>query len=478
MFTHKKRKRGFLATLSLTLVAALGFAGAPVALAAELGNMPTGGGTITIHKYDSAGGVDKAGNGTKIADVKNKKPLKGVQFSITKVDGLDLNKNEDWAKVAGLKFENNKVSSGAQEYNLNPTPAETVKTKADGSAKTDTLPLGVYLIQETNPGKNPITKKVDPFFVTVPFPNVKGDWITDIHVYPKNDLNTPGEKEVNNEEALKKIGDEIEWKLTTHPSADNPSKYGVVDRLEDYLTYVDGTAKVQIKGVDLPAGEFEVKPSDQPTKHVKIELLGEGLKKVKKDTDVVFILKTKLTALPNGGIVKNAAFPIDGEYDPFSEDPNTPPVITPKEDPKYGQYQFKKVDAQDTSKPLEGAEFQICADADCKTVLDTKSSNAQGIVNFQGIYIGKGDKAINRKVYLKEIKAPAGFQITQGTKEITIVPGSWTLSDDDNFKNLPQVGPNLPMTGAAGTVLLTLAGVAVFAIATGLGFVNKRRKNA
>lgn len=486
------KPKGVKQALALALAFALAFMLTSVSLvqsafaAPAAGDMPTGNGSLTIHKYDNNPKATTPGDGTELTPAPTNTSLEGVKFSVAKVNGLDLTNNADWAKVASLTYNEQAgtIASGAETFTAGDATEQA--TGADGSTKFENLAIGVYLVKETDPGDNAITKKVAPFFVTIPFPNEDGDWITDVHVYPKNDLNTPGTKEADDAN-LKKIGDEIPWTITTTATDATPSQYGVVDQLQSYLTYVDSSAAVKIGETPLEAGDFQVEQGTKGTtnqvKYVKITLTETGLAKVTAGATVTFTLKTEITALPEDGIVKNAAWPIDGEYDPFQDydpdnpDPDNPPIV-PEEDPKYGQYQFKKVDGQDPAKALSGATFQICADQACNTVLDTATSDENGVVNFPGIYIGKGDAATQRKVWLKETVAPAGFVLDPEAKEITITPGTYVLNDQDNVVNTPQTGPNLPLTGAAGKVLLTIAGIAVLATAGGLAFVNMRRKEA
>ncbi|WP_216452501.1 SpaH/EbpB family LPXTG-anchored major pilin [Arcanobacterium phocae] len=491
MFNRKNRKRGLFTAMSLTLVAALGFAGAPAALAAE-GDMPTEGqGTIAIHKYDSAQGKKASSDGTE-QNVDNT-PLEGVKFTVTKLTDFDIKKNTDWEKLAklnghALDIEGTTLSAKdvpGEKFVIETQPADEIITKQDGSAETKKLDFGAYLVQETDFGKNLITKKVDPFVVTIPYPNqAQGTttWLTKVHVYPKNDLTTPGTKEVVNEDKLRNVGDNIEWKITTKAPAD-ASKFGIVDQLEDYLTYVDGTAKVTFGTKELTKSEYAVTEGNKfGKKFVQIKLNQTGLETIKAGGDITFTLTTTLNdKLPSGGIVDNHAFPINNDLDPFNDTssqnpPPTPPIDTPKK-PHYGQYQFTKVDSKN-DKPLAGAVFQICdsADTDCVNPLDEVTADENGVVNFKGIFLGLGDSATSREVILHEKTAPSGY-VLRPDEKITIKVGSMELGDN-KVKNEPQAGPNLPMTGAAGTVLLTLAGVAVFAIATGLAFVNKRRKNA
>ncbi|MDD7504547.1 MAG: SpaH/EbpB family LPXTG-anchored major pilin [Actinomycetaceae bacterium] len=483
------KPQGIKHIIALALALALTFVFTSVSLVhsafAADGDMPTGNGSITVHKYENSPAATQAGDGTELNPGLSNTPLAGVEFTVAPVQGLNLNSNADWAKVEGLTYDGQTVKDAqGGTYQLGAGTAQT--TDGEGVTVFAGLPVGVYLVTETNTGDNAITKKVAPFFVTIPFPNADGDWITDVHVYPKNDVNTPGTKEADDAN-LKKIGDEIPWTITTTATDAKPSQYGVVDQLQSYLTYVENSAAVKIGETALEAGDFQVEQGTKGTtnqvKYVKITLTDAGLAKVTAGATVTFTLKTTITALPEGGIVKNAAWPIDGEYDPFQgydpddPDPDDPPIV-PTEDPKYGQYQFTKVDAQTPAKALSGAKFGIYADAQATQLLAEATSDDQGVVNFPGIYIGKGDKATQRTVYLKEIEAPAGFVLNDQIKAITIVPGTHELNPAENVVNTPQTGPNLPLTGAQGKVLLTIAGLAVLATAGGMAFVNMRRKNA
>ena len=472
-------RRAFALALAFVVALLFGSTSLTSAAYAAEGDMPTTPGSLTIHKYENTPTATKAGDGTELNPGPAAKPLEGVTFSVTPVTGLDLTKNADWEKVTSLTFNEqaNTISGGSTTYTPGASTSQT--TNAQGIATFANLPIGVYLVQETDAGSNPVTKKAAPFFVTVPYPNADGKWITNVHVYPKNDVNTPGTKEADDTN-LKAIGDEIPWTITSKVSADAPSKFGVVDYLQSYLDYVKGSATVSVGGQSLNASQFTVTPGSAPAKNVRIELASSVLSTLKAGDVVTFTLKTTLNALPDGGVVKNGAFPVDGDYDPFINfNPNTDtPPIVPKEDPKYGQYQFTKVDAQTPGKPLSGAVFEICADEACTTVLAKATSDDNGVVNFPGIYIGKGDRATERTVYLRETQAPAGFTLNGTAKQITIKPGAYTLDKVDNFVNTPQHGPKLPLTGANGKVLLTIGGIAVLAMALGFILVNKRRKDA
>ncbi|OCA94570.1 hypothetical protein ACU20_06345 [Actinobaculum suis] len=488
-----------LIALALAFAVACMFGGAafarPAFAAPAPGDMPTDNGSITVHKLENNPVATEPGDGTEIKQGLTNKPLEGVTFRVTKVQGLDLTDNESWEKVKGLTFDEdrNEVRSGSETFSLvsgspkSPSVSKEMKTDNQGVAKFEDLEIGVYLVQEIEPGNNPITKKADPFFVTIPLPSTGGKWLTDVHVYPKNDVKGPGTKEVTSDKDLRKIGDKIPWTITTKATQAKPTKYGVVDQLPDYLDYVEGSATVTIDGVQLtPTTDFTITQGNTPAKHVKIALTDTGLQKVTAGAAVVFNLSTELKSLPNGGIVDNTAWPIEGQLDPFGDweknpkvPPTTPPTtppITPTEKPKYGQYQFKKVDAQNPGQALSGAKFGIYADEKGTDLLAEATSDANGVVNFPGIYLGKGDKVTERVVYLKEIEAPAGYVLSDTVRTIHLKPGAYQLQDTDNVTNTQQKGPNLPLTGAQGKLLLSVSAIAVLALAGGLAFRNSRSK--
>ena len=480
-FLKKMKQRA--AAAMVVAVASVLTLGVGVANAAPApGDMPTGQGSITIHKHKEVGNADALSpEGTSPAP---SDPLKGVVFTVKKVDGLDLNNNGDWAKIKGLKLENGTVSDADGKTYTTGTSAD-VTTNEQGIATTGKLDMGVYLVEETGTGSNAITTKAAPFFVTIPLP-FNGKWITDVHVYPKNVIQPPGTKEVTDDTDTHKVGDVLEWTITTTATTDNPKAFGVVDELKDYLDYVDNSATVKINGQ--ATTDFDVTKETTPKKYVKITLKGDALTNLKKDANVTFTLKTKVTKMPDGGIVENSAWPIDNDYNPF-DDPNvTTPPIVPTKDPYFGDYKFKKVDAGDPAKALSNAEFGLfqCDGDQAATTgvaIMTATSGDDGLVAFEGVYLGtfnKGTLATDAKktFCLKETKAPAGYVLSDKVTRVEIAAGKVATPTDQltTVTNTQQPGPDLPLTGAAGTLLLTVVGIGLVGAGVALYAVNSRSR--
>ncbi|MCZ4149205.1 hypothetical protein BZG21_32775, partial [Escherichia coli] len=76
--------------------------------------------------------------------------------------------------------------------------------------------------------------------------------------------------------------------------------------------------------------------------------------------------------------------------------------------------------------------------------------------------------------WVKETKAPAGYVLPADpwSDELVVINGQILVETITNHK---PTGPDLPLTGASGTVLFTIAGVGLMAAAGGAVLVKRRR---
>ena len=150
----------------------------------------------------------------------------------------------------------------------------------------------------------------------------------------------------------------------------------------------------------------------------------------------------------------------------------------------------------DHAKVLEGAEFTLYADKDCKQELQKATSGTDGILQFQ-------DLEVDKKYYLKETKAPDGYQIPVNADGSDIVYEIYTKSDPQkdlfeycvngkkytdatgdfaitgtkadrevNLKVVNPVGMKMPETGSPWTVGILLTGLGLIVA----GYVMMIRK--
>lgn len=240
--------------------------------------------SIIIHKYQGPATGERS-DGT-VKTLTNKKPVKGVKFTLWRVkkkntnssDDIDLSKSSDWEKIKKLedlvatttasKKTASEFMTGAnaefEKYTdtgdgVNKANGKTVETGDTGEAKFENLAMGLYYIEETDTSgaqlqengawkKVSITKRVSPFFVTTPLPNPKdkaNPWIYDVNVYPKNDTSkerpTKTVSELNRKDLTTNNGTTITWKiaipLTAPKDGNKYEKIGFKDKLETGLTY-------------------------------------------------------------------------------------------------------------------------------------------------------------------------------------------------------------------------------------------------
>ena len=214
----KKAKRFLTGLLSAAL--ALSLCAMP-AMAADNGETPPTTtpnpvwteteGSITIHKYEwnetnrgpATGEPEDAGSLPSNDKGEKPTPLAGATFTVYQVkneedlkkyyDGKDVVWPTSWedyaekdATTGGYKL-NSKASS-----DLSVIKVGSKTTNTSGVVKFEKLPLGLYLVLETETPDS-VKTACKPFFVSVPMTKVSDDanggltdWLYDVHVFPKN----------------------------------------------------------------------------------------------------------------------------------------------------------------------------------------------------------------------------------------------------------------------------------------------------
>lgn len=154
--------------------------------------------------------------------------------------------------------------------------------------------------------------------------------------------------------------------------------------------------------------------------------------------------------------------------DPYTEPVETKTITSETKITTYGLQITNKSATGDNN--LSGAVFGIYTDSECTdsnkigevTVTD-------GIGNFAGII--EGD------LYIKQLKAPSGYKLSNDIVKITVDTAS--LTSDGYF---PLTATNaasgfLPTTGGLGTILYTLIGLVII-VSGSIAFVSYRKKQA
>ena len=265
-------------------------------------------GSITIHKYGQLEEDSSANDGTGEADAtveanKGNKPLEGVEFTLYRVKTTDdllkyydaleganiaeFKAGECFTEVDESKWSattlKDTYTSGATGNDTTATVGKvrTAKTNAKGAAQFNGLPVGMYLVIETNKVQS-VTKTVTPFLVSIPMTRI-GDtdsgttdnnnlkqWLYDVVVYPKNSTaqgSVTLVKQGKHGNAVPENLGGVMFKLFQYQGADGSGKYvDITEKLtnktpvgtESYVVTGSDANLGKITFSDLPMGKYYV----------------------------------------------------------------------------------------------------------------------------------------------------------------------------------------------------------------------------
>ncbi|MDO4244347.1 MAG: SpaH/EbpB family LPXTG-anchored major pilin [Actinomyces sp.] len=534
------RARGVLAALGALAVGLSGLGAAAAAAPAAPGNIDYAAtGSILIHKLESgsmtgAPAVGSPDGQTPVAGT----GVPGVVFTAYKINTIDLATADGWTTLSNLSVPADACGADYNSPNLaghsfdGGTPSTT--TDSAGDASITNLSVAAYLVCETSVPST-VNKRSAPFVVTVPLPDDgtylpesasrTNTWLYDINVYPKNTVvqaPTKGQSLEANALGLK-TDNQLSFPVTaTVPSIDAGDQFnyfiiedpltaalsnGVVDSVT--LTPANGSAQT------LTATHYTATTGQTPT--VAFTQAGLTLLKANPNATVTVTFKAEVTDLGTAGSVPNTAnIYVDTITD--SAPPSTPST-TPPSDPSrktpsntvvttWGAATVSKTDAR-SNTALAGATFQIYEAAQpyagtCGTeiaggaapisidgVNTFTTQDGTGQVVIEGLFVdskigaaGAADVTPDRTKHcyvLVETSAPVGYTLPQGDSArtaLTITTGQTATDNVVTIENSKSVVPALPLTGAAGKILMTLAGVALVAAACGWAIVSRRRRES
>ncbi|MGO1544980.1 MAG: SpaH/EbpB family LPXTG-anchored major pilin [Gulosibacter sp.] len=475
-----------LAGLGAVALASAGLFGAATAANADdlpdLGNINfEATGSITIHKHAQPETDGPVGDGS-VLDPAPGNPLQGVQFSVQPVTSIDLTDPAVWDTLENLDPNDSTLTFG-----------ETVGpqvTGAQGTTTFDNLGVGVYLVTEgENTGESHIVKKAEPFFVVIPS-NINNQWVYGIHAYPKNSVATL-EKTVEDADA-RVPGDLITWPIAatmpTLAEGDSIDAVSIEDTIDDRLAFLafDGGAiesavqNVTYDGTALAAGDYNVDITGQK---LTFSLTDNGLGKVKANSGGILALDVR-TTIKAGADIDNGIIPNQAFLNTTINDNETSRIPSTEPETYWGHAKVIKVDGTN-DETLEGAKFRIydnetdaLADNDDNALVvpgaaadKTLTTGANGELTFGPLNATEAGKTY----YLVEVQAPAGYQLPEAAAdrvhEAKVTAGTTIAVTVDNNK---QPNFELPLTGAGGTTMFILGGLALVAIAVGAVLRNRR----
>lgn len=447
------------------------------------------------------------------------------------IQKLDLTKDNASKLVEGklTGFKLNDAAKSSQKTGDNgqaefTNPAKKLYLVTETIAQGDTPEVKLNSTDDGYNAENPwkavtINKKTAPFFLTVPLSTSdtttgKNGWLYDIKIYPKNEVTKDTIQKHLESVSSNEMGDDgvdLTWSVSLplgQPSSgDAYKKVELVDNLNEALTY-KSVSDFKISGGNngtspnrtdspLDAGDFTVTEDGQK---VTIALTAAGLAKANQHvtgilTGKIVTTQTKVQTVPNdisGTIDNNPTVSTDGVNNGGGAS-------------NWATVKVQKVKAGDKKTFLPGAKFKFVEYTlkesqtltagdysqkqveEAATIKDipnaTYTSDAEDGTFTAELFVGK-DAVKSRNVCLVETDAPKGYDLpTNNYKCFTLNADAtedldttdYTIENSQSSK-LTQVLENLPETGAAGLVLMTLAG----ALLIGAGFfavaANRRRE--
>lgn len=267
------------------------------------------------------------------------------------------------------------------------------------------------------------------------------------------------------------VGDLVPFTITAavpnYPSNYTNPTFTFKDAPNDGLIDQTDTIEVKANGNPVAASEYTVAANGNGfTLSFKSDFIKTHLGQT-----ITVAYKAKLTS----AAFKTAS---DGTKNSLTLDYSNSPTTTHTSDPikdkvnTYGFY-FQKVDKD--SHPLQGAEFTLYNEDGTEAIKDENGDVLKSTADANG-YVWFEDLADGKTYTVKETKVPAGKQAVADFK-VTIKAASATLDNpattgiaeanyqkytNDNTVVDPDQGV-LPITGGAGTLALTVAGVVMIA---------------
>ncbi len=500
----------------------MGTANAEDAVKPAVGNIDTSKqGSLTIHKYDGTAGTNGKGNKLDESDpaLKGHNKLDGAGFTVYPIlhkqgdAALNLKEQAEWKVLASLSktfVDKKDVEQKLEEKGLKLGTAKSEVFTVNGEITLNKLDLSAYAVFETTkPAK--ATSAVAPFIVTIPFPNATSGingWLYDVHVYPKNQITDTPTKKVAENTPTVNVGTELLWTVTG--KVPTPTKAGEKlqafrfnDTLDPNLKCGKTEPVILVSGQKIASSKYTYSCKDANPSKIVIEFTSEYLATLNGGESIQITFSSTVAKIPGDKVIPNKTYNFEfknnGDND-FNVVPPSPE--TPVPNAYFGDFNISKV-SDDKKTTLKDAEFKVYTKLTSTGAVDETSvvkgsdskdlvykSNEDGLVQIAGLYRGDRDDAV-KAYYVVETKAPAGFKDPDGTDasgptkekplkiEITKDSGKNTAPDKTVINNPFTDGdvPNLPLTGAQGKVLLTLAGLAVLAIAAGTAFKTRSRKN-
>lgn len=447
-------------------------------------------------------------NSTNKAAVDSALKAAGVDTADPKVDHLaaalnagtlDVSDSRPWDKNAAGRASTTRAFANALEKEklVNGTTVKFAATSGsaeDGYSATVTLPAGIYVFIDSAAATDSVTKAI-LMIVASGTVNTEKKVLTDpiqgANTVNMKNTNNPGKtKEVNNTSAA--IGDTLTYTLTGTIANPAPTEFKFTDKPGKGLTIKAGTFKFYVNGEEISAetaaSDFtvptaDVTGGDNASFNVKVN---DPSKYAGKTIKVTFQAAINDKADAENGVVN--------KLDNYGTDVEAPT--------KFTGFNFTKVDPD--GKGIEGVTFQVkdkdgvplyfvkqgdgsykkAASANTQGATTDVTTGTNGQLSFTGLDKTKTytvtETGRASDAYLDIMPSfTVSFNEENGSavlaKTTTSDPWGLVNTTAKTVKNIKSI-TQLPLTGAAGTMLFTV--VALLVAGAGVTIAIKSRQNA
>lgn len=411
---------------------------------------------------------------------------------------LDVSDSRPWDKNAAGGASTTRAFANALEKEklANGTTVKFAATSGsaeDGYSATVTLPAGIYVFIDSAAATDSVTKAT-PMIVASGTVNTEKKVLTDpiqgANTVNMKNTNNPGKtKEVNNTSAA--IGDTLTYTLTGTIANPAPTEFKFTDKPGKGLTIKAGTFKFYVNGEEISAetaaSDFtvptaDVTGGDNASFNVTVN---NPSKYAGKTIKVTFQAVINDEADAENGVVN--------KLDNYGTDVEAPT--------KFTGFNFTKVDPDD--KGIKDVTFQVkdgdttlyfvkqgdgsykkAASANTQGATTDVTTGTNGQLSFTGLDKTKTYTVTETKrasdAYLDIMPSfTVSFNEENGSavlaKTTTSDPWGLVNTTAKTVKNVKSI-TQLPLTGAAGTMLFTV--VALLVAGAGVTIAIKSRQNA
>lgn len=471
--------------VAIATVAVLG-AAAPASAASTIDADPAATGSIVVHAFEQPAADGSIGTGEPLdaAAVDGLEAIAGVEYTVSRVAGLDPRDDGFWELVPTLTASG--LTDPASPYALDALPPQT--TGATGETAFTGLPLGLYVVQQSGapaatPGAPAVVIPAEPFLVVLPQAvEATSDWLYDVHVYPKSTtaLATIAASDADHQV----VGTRIGWTIATRaPKATQGTgldAYAVTTELDPRVALVDGSLVVALGSTTLVEGvdyTIATPAAGEAGGTLTVTFLAPGLQALIASpgaaVDVAY--ETTVQALGDGRLVGDAAVSVNGATVPAAAGTDA-----------WGAVELFKHDGTtpDGALPgrgLAGAVFEL-RDADGVPLLQEGTTepiryttDADGFIRIPGL---RTDGTTALEYQLVEIEAPAGYLLPAAEADRVHAFQVATGSSDAievTVENEQAPAYALPVTGGDGQTMFLIGGAGLLLLALGVALVRRRR---